>query len=931
MPVTKIKISKEVIFRVPLFPLNASLQESWEALKEAISDSSPDFFQQVKNIASHDIETLPEKVLHTIHKYFNRAKYRPVPYGTFTGIGLISPLAGEKEKTVKVSSAMQPNVFADWSQKDNMTVSIRDIIAGNEKLFTNSTYYQLDNQIRYVARNENEFELCELSVTAIILDILQVCRSPVPYHTLQTYLQQKDWTSTQVQQQVKELLERQLLLSSLSPNIIGQDFFSRVGISAAEGGPHYMVSGRSYLGGRIAPHLLARLPKAVRALQHLLPPPVLPASLAAFITRFQARFDRQELPLMLALDPEGGIGYGSLEQEATLSDLIANLAGKVVDSNDTVRFKTLMSGGLELKPGQVIQLDKLHMDSEATPPLLPNTFTAVATVADDLLCVSYIGGCTANSMAGRFTFADDNILQHCRTNASTEQDANPDVLFFDIAYTAESAVDNVNRRRAIYDMQLSILDYDTTAQPLTLDDIRVSVLDGEVILRSEKYHKRLIPRLASAYNYTRSDLAVFRFFCDLQHQGLQTNLTPDLQQLLPGLHFYPRIQYANIVLSPAKWRLPRKGLPANIQTDEQLSHYLESIGAPRYCKVGPADQKLCLDLESPIDRRLLYAEWRRFDETYLEEALLPTQSMVTDEKGDVYYCQFLLTLFHSGNLYTPAIAPLFAGSTVPRMLTLGGEWLYVEIYCHPLRADSILTHNIREFLFACGPEIKAWFFIRYDEGGPHIRLRLQQTQQPSGLFLLTALIGFLKPELDSGLIADIQLKTYRRELERYHPDEIEAIEEHFCVDSEYVLQVLDHNETDEHKYSRCLELAFAIQEQVFKISELLEISRNVFQALATEHQLSEPGYKQLGTVQKDIMARGSDDPFVNSLVQSFVQQLQHCAPSRKRQLFVDLFHMHVNRLFPANQRTYELVVYYLLSRRCLTIMTTMLNTPKAGI
>jgi len=72
---------------------------------------------------------------------------------------------------------------------------------------------------------------------------------------------------------------------------------------------------------------------------------------------------------------------------------------------------------------------------------------------------------------------------------------------------------------------------------LLLSDLWVRYENNEIILESKKLGKRVIPRLSSAYNYNHSDLPVFRFLCDLQHQSIQSNLTLNLSSLFPALTF----------------------------------------------------------------------------------------------------------------------------------------------------------------------------------------------------------------------------------------------------------------------------------------------------------------------------------------------------------------------------------------------------------
>lgn len=189
-----------------------------------------------------------------------------------------------------------------------------------------------------------------------------------------------------------------------------------------------------------------------------------------------------------------------------------------------------------------------------------NSFSAIVTLSNDLLVLEYLGGATATSLLGRFTLNNKPLQQHCKSLVAMESASNPDVIFFDLAYMSEGYVDNINRRASIYDFQLSLLNYDQSNSPLCLNDIVLSIHQGEVIIHSQSLNKRLVPRMASAYNYTRSDLPIFRLLCDIQNQSLITNPLFKLEDLLPGLNYYPRVQYKNIVISPAKWRIKKRRL-----------------------------------------------------------------------------------------------------------------------------------------------------------------------------------------------------------------------------------------------------------------------------------------------------------------------------------------------------------------------------------
>ncbi len=62
--------------------------------------------------------------------------------------------------------------------------------------------------------------------------------------------------------------------------------------------------------------------------------------------------------------------------------------------------------------------------------------------------------------------------------------------------------------------------------------------------------------MPSAYNYSRSNLPVFRFLCDLQHHKIKSNLNFDIRESFPNLIRYPRVVYKDIIVSRAMWLVP---------------------------------------------------------------------------------------------------------------------------------------------------------------------------------------------------------------------------------------------------------------------------------------------------------------------------------------------------------------------------------------
>lgn len=916
-----ITLYPKVLYRVPIFSIDANLLESWEELKAAIALSSPDFHVLIKDVSQNELETLSESIQFTIWKYFNRAKYRATPYANFAGVGLCNLKKGKNGSELRIEESQLLHQKVDWPHKDQITIKASQVAAQNLKLFANSSYYLVKDAIRYISFIDGEFQLSDIDYYETVIALLECCTKPINYIHLLTTLEAKGHYLEEPIELLDQLLELQLIMTSSHPNIIGEDYFQRIGLSINQYNDSYILSERKLLSGMLNENDFRNLIKVVPLLRQLTSIVENP-SLKQFSSKLYRRFGSDEVPIMQALDPETGIGYDDLAQAAQtdeLVDLFVDNSGKKAEINT---LKQLLITNISKKStGNILSLNDIHLNQTEKNIPLPNTLSALLSVADGLINIDAIGGSTATALLGRFSLTNDEIAETCRKLAQLECEANPEVLFFDIAYIAEKKIDNVSRRKQIYPFQLSILNYDTSDSPLTIDDITISTNNSELLLWSKRHNKRLIPRLSSAYNYGRSDLSLFRLLCDLQSQGLQTNISLNLQALLPNANCYPRLQYGNIILSPAKWKIEQKDIQENPEA------HLNQLGVGRYFKAGSGDQTLCFDRLEPKDMHAFSNYMKKQKNTYIEEAFVPQNSFTKDSEGRSYQSQFLISLTHKQEIYRTGFRrPInnCKNQVVRQIIPPGNEWLYFEIYCHSTRTDELLAGPIKQFLKLHKAKIETWFFIRYFENGSHIRLRIQLKDSSVGYLLMASLSKFLTNYIETGIVSELLLKTYKRETARYGWTNFKAIERHFSCDSNYVVTLLKVKLSADEKYGLVIELATSLKNAgVFNHAEFKLLTHKCSEMFNQEHQLQPVDFKKLNVAYKkfrmqniSILTAQQKKAFVQ-FEKSFVMKIINCASLQKQQLFSDLIHMHVNRLFDSNQRTHEMIIYYFLTRELL--------------
>lgn len=904
----KISTFDKVICRSPAFGINHTLAAVWEELKLKIAESSPAFYEHIKDVAYAELKAQDEKTRYTIWKYFNRAKYRATPFASFAALAVVN-LGKQATTPLVISKKMTLKHFTDWSEKANLAVA--DVNLATDVL-ANSSVYFVDQEIRYLKLNERQFELASVNQMPELSAILLLCKRKTSLASIEEMMKYTfDLNRQSTIALLNQMVALQLLFTDVQPNITGRDYFNRLQLPCSLKPSNYIIATRNTSTGSFNAESLNNFPDLFSFFtKHAQLNPQ--HELTSFKNQFIKRYEQRELSLTMLMDPELGIGYGDLAQLNQLNPLINELSNA---SNHTA------TENINYGPLQQFLLHKMmtnkavdlaEFDGKTTAMhQLANTFSVMFHLYEDQLVLASAGGNTANALLGRFTLASAQLEAYGKEIAQIEMEANPEVLFFDIAYQAEKKVDNVNRRKQLYAYELPILTWSETAEPLDLADIMVTVAHDELILKSKKLGKRLMPRSPSAYNYTRSDLAVYRFLCDIQNQGILTNLNFSLQALFPNLAYYPRVNFKNIIVSPATWLIPK----AAFITINSLKLWLEEQQLKSRIKAGNGDQSLCFDLKKEEDLWALWKYGKQVDQDfYVSEALIAEQNLIRDEEDNQYAPEYIVNYYHKDCIYKAA-HPFKA--QLEQFYVPGSEWLYMEIYCHPAKSNHLLKLINNEVVMPKQKLLKKWFFIRYTDPTPHIRLRLHLKAKDQLSELMEILENTLAPVMQSGIITDFKLKTYRPETLRYGLKRMDLAEQFFNIDSKFVLYLIekasDEQQLEMNAIYNLLELCDIF---IGNLAQQVVFIKKMAESFAKEIDLATTDFKKLNNSFNQMKAllpqaqikiphylKHQRTPLLTALA-------AHCETEEVKQtLLADLIHMHINRLFITQQRVYEALIY----------------------
>lgn len=696
-----------------------------------------------------------------------------------------------------------------------------------------------------------------------------------------------------------------------------------------------------------------QLTEALHCMQHL-NPPVQPKMLTDFIRQFKARFDLQKVPLLQVLDPETGITYGSSGASTSANPLLQD---RYVDQNQTggdgmqwtaVHRLLFEKWNTSANPRKEIiitehDLDTLKKSSvEALP--LPPSMPVMFRLYDETIVIEAVGGASATALIGRFTLLSADVRAIADKVAKHEQQTNPDVVFAEINQLSDHHVDNINRRLPVYDYELAInAPYCLKAEKqVHLDDLVLSVVKDELIMEWVRMKKRVIPRLSTAYNYQNHQLSLFRFLGDLQQHGIRSNFTADLEFLFPGMSFYPRVTYRQTILSLAKWHLCEKDIKYLTQGSKKVQQMKTEQLWPRYIALGGSDQQLVFDLDNEAEVGLFLDCIKTENHVKITEHLMPYTNKVTNHDGKPVVNQFIAIVVSktASYKYSATRLPLPKTQAMREFIT-GSKWVYFKIYCAPSRANNLLAKKILPVLRSLKQtQVEGWFFIRYIDTAPHIRLRIKVKEEFLGGVLI-ALKAKLAIDVRYQLIQQYKADVYRRELERYGADIMEDVEKVFEKSSNLVINYLKQTDAPAYNFSYH-SLAFVSVAEIIDlffpdITTQISFTQQVAYSFALEHQdikalkfTLDKKYRSLKEEISQLIDNKKDYYKILKLTQLNTQlrdsllRIIDLAGSftteRKTQLAADLIHMHLNRLFADEQRYQELVVYHCLHKHLQAVL-----------
>ncbi|MBC9929454.1 lantibiotic dehydratase [Chitinophaga qingshengii] len=678
-----------------------------------------------------------------------------------------------------------------------------------------------------------------------------------------------------------------------------------------------------------------------------------------FRQAFSQRYEEREIPLSLALDPEAGIGYGSQSGHHTdhtpLADdiiittpdtPITQTGSKLQQFQQRRLYRCLQENSAEILLSDA-DLDELR--EKELPPLPYSMYlmgsilgasAAAIDAGDYLFDLNGCSGPSAANLLGRFCHGDEQLTARLKASLDRESAQEPDKIFAEIVHLPEARTGNILMRPPLRPYEIVYLAHSSVSadHQLPLSDLMVSVQQGRIILRSRKLNKVIVPRLSTAHNY-RHGLPVYKFLCELQYQDYPGNL--GWSWLLQGNEtFLPRVRYRNILLSKCTWTLDKKDFPESDSGKSSLAifqAFKTQWQLPQHLVIIEGDNELLIDTSQESALQLLLQQLRKKGRLTVQEFLHTPENCWIEGPEGKHTNQLVIPVYDA---VPAAITPTDTRpdtTSLPRQFMPGSEWLYVKVYCGTRTAEDFLEVTLLPLVQQLEEAqlIDKWFFIRYNDPDHHLRIRFHHATNTD--FWKTVLEQFyaaVQAFPGKDLLYRIQTDTYEREVERYGAATMEMSETVFYYDSEAVLQIiqlLDEEEGEDYRWQLALrgtdmllhDFGFTPDE---KTAFMERLQQGFFREFGGDKalllQLNNKYRREMRTVQQILNPHEDEASGFLTAVSFFRQRsekirrlLHQYGPlPEKAALLSSYIHMFLNRIFLANQRKQELVLYHFLHK-----------------
>ena len=1029
--------SKKSISKADFFSLTKD-----NTFKEAIYLASSALYAEMLKWHEGNLTEQKEidKLQISLYKYYTRMQTRCTPYGLFAGLGIGSwqeqnkiLLNSNLNKTLNRKTRLDMNVLCNLVQE----LTNQDFVKPYLKFYPNTSIYLVGSNYRYVEYYYKEtrrfHKINKVDFTDYLAYVLKQCETGLTQLQISELLISEEINREEAINFVDELISAQLLVNHLEPTVTGDDYFDVLLAHLND----ISLSNKSEPLNKIldtlneVDALIKNIDKSIfnsiesyknvhEKLKEVLPelgetnlfqtdlyknssennlhvdiqkqikntlqflskinPLNVNKKLEEFKTRFYDRYEDYEVPLLMALDVETGVGYPVKDNDG-INELIEDIHAHSTSDESDIKWNLLQAHLLKLitnssksnkKIIEISEKDFKNIDfSKGNFPHSYSVMFKVLNEATNKIELNNAGGSSATTLLGRFAGGHSDLREIMNEIAEFEQKQMPDKILAEIVHLPESRTGNILARPSFRKYEIPYLaksSVDADFQ-IKMEDLVLKIRNNKVILFDKRLNKEVIPRMGNAHNFSFNSLPVYYFLCDLQLQYFSKPFVGFSWGALENqFDFLPRVEYQNVVLSSAKWRLNKTHLgdlqDTKKSNDEKSSLFFElkkQLELPDKFLIADGDNELLIDCQNTIAIDTFLDAIKNRNEVILEEFLFePENALIKDDVGNSYANECIAIVLNESNVNEQIISTNTKTYISKQMFSVGSEWLFYKIYCGAKTADYVLTEKLKQITEKLVSEgtIDKWFFIRYADPDIHLRFRIHISDFRKYGEVLQLINQELEPLLNKHIISKIQTDTYKRELDRYGDNSIELAEQLFYYDSVFVTDMLSMLDAEAGSTIRWQIAIRSVDQFLNDFKLTLSEKHNLIETLSSSFFNEHGGKKELKVAldNKFRTLRAKVEDVLNASKDEekeyypIIELLHHRSMCNKEvvkeilllntngqlqvqlsDLLASLLHMNLDRLFMGRNRTNEFVVYDLLFKHYKSSLARLKSTSKKQV
>lgn len=520
--------------------------------------------------------------------------------------------------------------------------------------------------------------------------------------------------------------------------------------------------------------------------------------------------------LLDAISSEKGIGYPEYDYETLSQAENLNKMMHAMDASRQITLNNLITMAIQQKEHEI------DLTDEILDKLISEDFTGEVPEGIDLYAEvikgkneKYIISCNPQAGAqgvgksfGRFLYKEKDLQESFLASHRKVMNQNPSIEYAEIVYippVGKSA--NVMQGLTPTKYELNLSSIERTGNSIDLNDLFLAAEPDRIVIYSKKLNKEIRFITSNMFNYSNAP-RLCRFLLELT-QNHYANWSVFNWQLSQFSNYLPRIRRGNVILYPRTWRFHKGIIDSNkeyrgLTIEKSIRKWTGIWNVPRYVYLTFSDLRLLVDLKNDIQLNEVVAEAKKKGQFELQEFIGEFQDRVVESVKGKHTMEAIFPLTRKNAPLTNSFqinnTKEATSSNEKRTIYPGEECLYIKLYGALNSQGEFISDHLLSFMNELEKQelIEKWFYIRYFDPEPHIRLRMFGNPQVLTESVYPVINSFIKDSIHKGYLKHYVIEPYERELERYGGEIlIDKVEEVFWRDSVItgkMLSFLNHAE-----------------------------------------------------------------------------------------------------------------------------------------